>query len=165
MGSGVRRGRAGGLLEGVLDLLAGLLEVALRLVPLTGGLEVAVVGGVAEGFLGLAAHLFELVVHLVFAAHVAHSFGGVVAVSPRFYPLVTVPTPAIRLWRNLSCLGAVLAQSRRTTWGAWCRSCGCGTDPEARSQLDDERGHPRDRVPRVHPSYQGGVCLPGALSS
>src|SRR3954454_9108478 len=56
-------------LEGVLDLLAGLLQVAGGLVFLALGLQVAVVGRVADGLLALAGELLCLVLHLVDAAH------------------------------------------------------------------------------------------------
>src|SRR5688572_33488192 len=66
-------GAGGGLLEDVLDLLAGLLEVARRLVGLSLGLEVAVAGGVPEALLALARELFGLVLHLVDATHGTYS--------------------------------------------------------------------------------------------
>src|SRR3954466_14413820 len=57
------------LLEGVLHLLAGLLQATGGLVLLALRLEVTVVGGVAEGFLALAGEFLGLVLHLVRAAH------------------------------------------------------------------------------------------------
>src|SRR3954452_10584118 len=72
---GVRRCRplpgGGGLvlLEDVLDLFAGLLEVARCLVGLPLGLEVTVVGGLAERLLALAPELLGLVLRLVDPAH------------------------------------------------------------------------------------------------
>src|SRR4051812_3650309 len=54
-----------GLLEGVLDLLAGLLQVAGRLVLLALGLQVAVVRGAAHCGLRPTGQLLGLVFHLV----------------------------------------------------------------------------------------------------
>src|SRR5215212_1663524 len=65
----LRYSEYGGLLEDVLDLLAGLLEVALGLVALALRLEVGVVGGPARGLLALAGQLVDLVADLVFVAH------------------------------------------------------------------------------------------------
>src|SRR4051794_7761498 len=62
------------LVEGVLDLLAGLLDVGLALVALALGLEVLVVGGVAERLLGLAEHALALVGQLVVVTHVSSSW-------------------------------------------------------------------------------------------
>src|SRR6478735_6319203 len=56
-------------LEGVLDLLAGLLDVGARLVALALGLELLVVGRLAGGFLRLALELVGLVVELVVQTH------------------------------------------------------------------------------------------------
>src|SRR3954451_25487330 len=72
--SGSRSGWCGLLLEGVLDLLAGLLEVGLALVALALSLEVLVVGGVAERLLRLAEHALALVGHLVVVTHVCLLF-------------------------------------------------------------------------------------------
>src|SRR5512144_398314 len=57
------------LLERVLDLLAGLLEVALRLVGLALGLQPLVAGRLSGGVLGLARELLRLVLDLVYPAH------------------------------------------------------------------------------------------------
>src|SRR3712207_5644955 len=62
-----------GSLEDVLDLLAGLLEVARGLVRLALGLQVAVAGRLADALLALAGELLGLVLHLVDAAHVDSS--------------------------------------------------------------------------------------------
>src|SRR5215211_2694111 len=60
----------GGLaLEGVLDLLASLLEVALGLVGLALGLQLLVVGHAAGGLLGLSFEFFGLVLGLVVKPH------------------------------------------------------------------------------------------------
>ena len=57
------------VLEGVLRLFTGLLEVGLRLVGLAFGFELLVVGELARGLLGLAAELFALVLRLVVDTH------------------------------------------------------------------------------------------------
>src|SRR5215218_7127042 len=57
------------VLEGVLDLLAGLLQVALGLVGPTLGLQLLVIGGPAEPLLGLPLDLLGLVLGLVIDAH------------------------------------------------------------------------------------------------
>src|SRR5688572_21539487 len=62
-------GRGSGVLDGVLDLLAGLLEVGLGLVGPAGRLQLLVVGGPADGLLGLALQLLALVVKLVVGRH------------------------------------------------------------------------------------------------
>ena len=61
------------VLEGVLHLLAGLLEVGLALVLLAFGLEVAVVGRVSELLLGLAQGALAAVGDLVVGTHVSSS--------------------------------------------------------------------------------------------
>src|SRR5215218_6201707 len=66
----VRDRWVGGLaLEGVLDLLASLLEVALGLVGLALGLQLLVVGHAAGGLLGLSFEFFGLVLGLVVKPH------------------------------------------------------------------------------------------------
>src|SRR3954469_13917453 len=60
------------LLEGVLDLLAGLLEVGSRLVALALSLEIRVVGRTSDAFLDLAGRLFGGVTDLVVEPH-SHS--------------------------------------------------------------------------------------------
>src|SRR5215203_1976326 len=57
------------VLEGVLDLLAGLLQVALGLVGLPFDLQFVVIGGPAESFFGLPLELLGLVLGLVVNAH------------------------------------------------------------------------------------------------
>src|ERR1700734_1867626 len=57
------------LLERVLDLLAGILEIARDLVSLALGLNVLVPGGLADTLLDLPLELLALVVGLVFRAH------------------------------------------------------------------------------------------------
>src|SRR5690348_4229467 len=66
------------VLEGVLDLLAGLLEVGLRLVALALSLQLVVAGDVADALLGLAAEVFHLVVDLVVETHWPSSIERVV---------------------------------------------------------------------------------------
>jgi hypothetical protein len=70
------------VLEGVLDLLAGLLEVGLALVGLALCLEALVVGHLAGGLLGLAGHLVLGVVELVIETHegppLSDANGGIV---------------------------------------------------------------------------------------
>src|SRR3954467_6521917 len=58
-----------GSLEDVLDLLAGLLGVAGRLVLVAFGLQVVVVGGLPERFLALSRQFLGLVLQLVRTAH------------------------------------------------------------------------------------------------
>jgi hypothetical protein len=53
------------LLDLLLDLLAGLLEVALRLVRTALGFELLVIGGAPDAFLALPADLVRVVVDLV----------------------------------------------------------------------------------------------------
>src|SRR3954454_17071506 len=66
----LRAGRPSGvLLEDVLDLLAGLLDVGLGLVRLALGLHVLVVRRLAERLLGRADLLVGHVLHLVVGAH------------------------------------------------------------------------------------------------
>src|SRR5215218_3377946 len=62
--------------EGVLDPLAGLLEVALGLVGLAFGLQVAITAGIADGFLGFAGQFFGLVFDLVVGTHVVLLLGS-----------------------------------------------------------------------------------------
>src|SRR5215216_6981649 len=57
------------VLEGVLDLLAGLLQVALGLVGLPLDLQFVVIGGPAESFFGLPLELLGLVLGLVINSH------------------------------------------------------------------------------------------------
>src|SRR5215204_1134684 len=57
------------VLEGVLDLLAGLLQVALGLVGPTLGLQFLVIGGLAESFLALPLEFLGLVLGLVINSH------------------------------------------------------------------------------------------------
>src|SRR5215204_2280384 len=59
----------GSAFEGVFDLLAGLLEVALGLVGLAFGLQVPIAAGLASGFLGFARQFFGLVFDLVVGTH------------------------------------------------------------------------------------------------
>src|ERR1700722_19691677 len=69
-GSGaVARPGVGLLGEGVLDLLARLLEVALGLVDLALGLELLVAGGLAGLLLGLALEFLGLVICLIGQSH------------------------------------------------------------------------------------------------
>src|SRR4051794_33233538 len=67
-------------LEGVLDLLAGLLQVPGDLVLGALGLQVSVVGGLAERLLAFAGELLRLVLHLVYATHGLTSSGPSVVV-------------------------------------------------------------------------------------
>src|SRR6185437_9773977 len=60
---------AGSALEGVLDLLACLLQVGLRLIPATLRLQRLVVRRLADPLLGLAARLVHLVLDLVVETH------------------------------------------------------------------------------------------------
>src|SRR4029453_16310385 len=62
-------GSGSGVLDGVLHLLAGVLEAGLGLVGATGGLQLLVVGGPADGLLGLALQVLALVAKLVVGAH------------------------------------------------------------------------------------------------
>jgi hypothetical protein len=57
------------LLEGVLDLVAGLLEVSLGLVRLAFSFQVLVVGGLAHAFLDLALDFRSLVSGFVLSCH------------------------------------------------------------------------------------------------
>src|SRR6185503_9825828 len=57
------------LLDGVLDLLAGLLQVALGLVDLALVLQAPVTGRLADALLDLAAEFLGLVLRLIFGAH------------------------------------------------------------------------------------------------
>src|SRR5215204_929429 len=57
------------VLEGVLDLLADLLQVALGLVGLPFDLQFVVIGGPAEPFFGLPLELLGLVLGLVINSH------------------------------------------------------------------------------------------------
>src|SRR5690606_4601330 len=61
--------RSRSVLEGVLDLLAGLLEVGLRLVVAALALQVLVARGAADAFLRLACDVLHLVLGLVVGAH------------------------------------------------------------------------------------------------
>src|SRR5215213_8404578 len=65
-------GRRSGVLDGVLHLLAGVLEAGLGLVAATPGLQLLVVGGSADGLLGLALEVLALVAKLVVGAHGRH---------------------------------------------------------------------------------------------
>src|SRR5829696_3348650 len=65
-----RAARLGSALEGVLDLLASLLEAALGFFGFAFDLEVLIVSGVADGLLGLTGELFGLVLNLVVCTHV-----------------------------------------------------------------------------------------------
>src|SRR5215212_12091826 len=65
-----RAARLGSALEGVLDLLASLLEAALGFFGFAFDLEVLIVSGVADGLLGLTGELFGLVLNLVISTHV-----------------------------------------------------------------------------------------------
>src|ERR1700684_4552792 len=58
------------LLEGVLDLFAGLLQVALGLVALAFGFHLLVADGLAGLLLGLALDLGDLVGRLILSRHV-----------------------------------------------------------------------------------------------
>src|SRR5664279_5906629 len=62
------------LFEGVLDLLAGVFEVGLRLVALALIFSALVAGDLADRFLDLAAKLVELVLRLILAAHCVRSY-------------------------------------------------------------------------------------------
>src|ERR671913_995064 len=62
-------GRGSGVLDGVLHLLAGLLEARLGLVGAAGRLQLLVVGGPADGLLGLALQVLTLVAKLVVGCH------------------------------------------------------------------------------------------------
>src|SRR6186713_78932 len=57
------------VLEGVLDVLAGLLEVGLGLVPLALTAELVVAGSTADALLGVSGDLLDLVVGLVIGTH------------------------------------------------------------------------------------------------
>src|SRR5215213_3161355 len=57
------------VLDGVLDLLAGLLQVALGLAGSTLGLQFLVIGGPAEPLFGLPLDLLGLVLGLVINSH------------------------------------------------------------------------------------------------
>src|SRR4029450_4920617 len=76
------------VLERVLDFLTGLLEVGLRLVPLSLGLELLVIGGLSETFLGLAEPTLSLVLRLVLRGHVTtlSSTPGPESLSDAMYP-------------------------------------------------------------------------------
>src|SRR5829696_1489920 len=58
-----------GVLDGVLHLLAGVLEAGLGLVGPALGLQLLVVGGPADGLLGLALQVLALVAKLVVGCH------------------------------------------------------------------------------------------------
>src|SRR5829696_30142 len=62
--------RLGSALEGVLDLLASLLEAALGLFGFAFDFKVSIVSGVADRLLGLTGELFGLVLNLVVCTHV-----------------------------------------------------------------------------------------------
>src|SRR5215212_5193241 len=65
-----RAARLGSALEGVLDLLASLLEAALGFFGFAFDLEVLIVSGVADRLLGLTGEFFGLVLNLVVCTHV-----------------------------------------------------------------------------------------------
>src|SRR5215208_4354838 len=62
-------GSGSGVLDGVLHLLAGVLEAGLGLVGAAGRLQLLVVGGPADGLLGLALQVLALVAQLVVGRH------------------------------------------------------------------------------------------------
>src|SRR5918994_3585232 len=62
-------GSGSGVLDGVLPLLAGLLEARLGLVGAARRLQLLVVGGPADGLLGLALQVLALVAKLVVGRH------------------------------------------------------------------------------------------------
>src|SRR5215217_9476905 len=66
---GLGIGSWSGVLDGVLHLLAGLLEAGLGLVAAAGRLQLLVVGGPADGLLGLALQVLALVAQLVVGRH------------------------------------------------------------------------------------------------
>jgi pimeloyl-ACP methyl ester carboxylesterase len=86
-GSADRRPRAPLLLERVLDLVPGLLEVALGLVALALGFHFPVAGRLAQGLLDVALDFRGLVGRLVFRRHDAGPFRCVVRfICPRRRP-------------------------------------------------------------------------------
>src|SRR6478735_10919012 len=62
------------LFEGVLDLLAGVFEVGLRLVALALIFSALVAGDLADRFLSLAAQILGLILRLIRTAHNASYF-------------------------------------------------------------------------------------------
>src|SRR3954470_24061275 len=62
------------VLEGVLDLLAGVLQVGLALVGLALGFGVPATGHLAQRFLGLATEIVDGGLHLVGATHERRPF-------------------------------------------------------------------------------------------
>src|SRR5918995_3298887 len=70
--AGVRKPRPsliGGSAEGILHVLAGLLDVCLALIGAAVGLKALVVGRLAEAFLGLAREVLSSVLDLVVCTH------------------------------------------------------------------------------------------------
>src|SRR3954454_11050365 len=92
----------GSVLEGVLDLLAGLLDVGLGLVALAFSLESLVACGLTRGLLGVAAQLLSGVLDLVVESHDV-PFRGPFSSSP-FPPLRRRVYP--RSATSMTCSGA-----------------------------------------------------------
>lgn len=69
--------------QGVLDLLAGLFEVAFRLIGAALALELRIVGRVADALLHTALELLRLVLGLVFRGHVSLLPESAIRVVPR----------------------------------------------------------------------------------
>src|SRR6478609_3062911 len=118
-------------LEGVLDLLAGLLDVGPGLVAPALGLELLVVGRLAGGFLRLALELVGLVVELVVQTHRRSSWcvvGADQVVLTSNLPRGCVHTTPVRVDRVAVRSTAVTrggTRSCRRAAGGGARGAGC----------------------------------------
>ena len=130
--------------------------------PLALGLEVAVVRGVADRLLALAGRAPRPCSSSCRCRSWCRSPLSVSSGSSTRWSRCR--HPCRQVCRKQSGRMAGRRKSRPRTGGGRCRSCGWGAVREPRSQLDDVRGHPLRRVPRVHPSYLGSVSPPGCVS-
>src|SRR6476620_12652132 len=77
--------------EGILDLLAGVFEVGLRLVALALIFSALVAGDLADRFLSLAAQILGLILRLIRTAHSVSYFAGIDPGGRSLSPLGTSP--------------------------------------------------------------------------
>ena len=87
------------VLEGVLDLLAGVLEAGFRLVDLALGLGAVIVGGPAKGLLGLTGNVVDLVGHLFVGSHAIQLLLRCTCIASELVPGRPVK-PGVRDWQH-----------------------------------------------------------------
>src|SRR5581483_10686355 len=136
------------LLERVLDLVPGLLEVALGLVGLAFGLQFLIVGGVPHAFLDLALDFGGLVSGLVLGSHDLHRPSGF----PYHFPAGSAQTGSARSFRARARLtpGTGTPSWPRSSWA--CRRSRTAPGLNA----SPATGCPRPRSARPGPRPRSG---------